>query len=341
MKNGLAAALVLSVLPSFLKQPIYRLMGMRIGRGVHIGFGAVLACRSVELADGAHIGAFCLLRCARLRMGARARIDRLVRIAVHTLSMGSQTTISSPNEIAGDQTDPRSVLTMGPASWILPYCFVNVDREIRLGRNVGVGGGSYLFTHGLWLSKLDGFPVSFGEITIGDDVWLPWGCFIMPGVTIGSGCVIGARSVVNKSLPPGVLAAGIPAKIIRDKAKADLTPDDRAAILADITRDYAARGGKEARIDDDGEQVTHRIGGEPILVLHEATTASDAASSPPGTLSVVFGELPAEQAISRPCWSLLDYRSSPIGVLPQAALGWFGHARKTGVRFYPIDEDPV
>lgn len=52
-------------------------------------------------------------------------------------------------------------------------------------------------------------------IVIGNNVWIGRGCFIGPGVCIGDGAVIGANSVVVKSIPSNVLAAGAPAKIIR------------------------------------------------------------------------------------------------------------------------------
>ncbi|MBQ8603546.1 MAG: sugar O-acetyltransferase [Oscillospiraceae bacterium] len=52
-------------------------------------------------------------------------------------------------------------------------------------------------------------------ITVGDNVWIGAGVHVMPGVTIGSGSVIGAGSVVTKDIPPGVVAAGNPCKVIR------------------------------------------------------------------------------------------------------------------------------
>ena len=50
---------------------------------------------------------------------------------------------------------------------------------------------------------------------IGDDVFIGIGAKIMPGVTIGNNCIIGANSVVTKAIPDYCIAAGIPAKIIK------------------------------------------------------------------------------------------------------------------------------
>ncbi|MBB4924222.1 sugar O-acetyltransferase [Kitasatospora kifunensis] len=53
-------------------------------------------------------------------------------------------------------------------------------------------------------------------VTIGDNVWLGGGVIVCPGVTIGENTVVGAGSVVTKDLPAGVLAAGNPARVIRE-----------------------------------------------------------------------------------------------------------------------------
>ncbi|UUY06275.1 hypothetical protein LRS13_06765 [Svornostia abyssi] len=52
-------------------------------------------------------------------------------------------------------------------------------------------------------------------ITIGDNVWLGGGVIVCPGVTIGNDSVIGAGSVVTRDIPPGVVAVGNPARVIR------------------------------------------------------------------------------------------------------------------------------
>ena len=53
------------------------------------------------------------------------------------------------------------------------------------------------------------------EVNIGKDVWIGANCVILGGVTIGDGAVIGAGSVVTKSIPKYAIAVGNPAKVIR------------------------------------------------------------------------------------------------------------------------------
>lgn len=55
-------------------------------------------------------------------------------------------------------------------------------------------------------------------IHIGNDVWIGGGVKVFPGVTIGSGSVIGAGSVVTRDIPPGVVAAGNPCRVLRPAA---------------------------------------------------------------------------------------------------------------------------
>lgn len=56
-----------------------------------------------------------------------------------------------------------------------------------------------------------------GDTVIGADVWIGMEAVIMPGVTIGPGAVIAARSVVTRDVPPFAVAAGNPARIVRTR----------------------------------------------------------------------------------------------------------------------------
>jgi acetyltransferase-like isoleucine patch superfamily enzyme len=58
-------------------------------------------------------------------------------------------------------------------------------------------------------------PLKHMPVTIEDEVWLGENVCVLPGVTIGKHSVIGANSVVTKSIPPYSVAVGSPAKVIK------------------------------------------------------------------------------------------------------------------------------
>jgi acetyltransferase-like isoleucine patch superfamily enzyme len=60
-------------------------------------------------------------------------------------------------------------------------------------------------------------PRREADVVIGRDVWLGARVIVLPGVTIGDGCVVGAGSVVTRSLPPNSIAVGAPARVVRQR----------------------------------------------------------------------------------------------------------------------------
>jgi maltose O-acetyltransferase len=57
---------------------------------------------------------------------------------------------------------------------------------------------------------------SASPIVVGDNVWLSAGVIVCPGVTIGEHTVVGAGAVVTRDLPAGVVAMGVPARVVRE-----------------------------------------------------------------------------------------------------------------------------
>jgi acetyltransferase-like isoleucine patch superfamily enzyme len=63
-------------------------------------------------------------------------------------------------------------------------------------------------------------------VFIGDDCWIGGNVSILPGVTIGNGCTIGAGSVVTKSIPAFSVAVGSPARVIKKVAEVEPVPKE-------------------------------------------------------------------------------------------------------------------
>lgn len=100
---------------------------------------------------------------------------------------------------------------------------IAVGRKVILGDNVRIAGRAFL-------AGYPGHPVDaadraagrpdtedqIGDIVIGRDAWLATNVTVVAGVTIGEGAIIAAGSVVTRDIPPYTLAAGAPARPIRD-----------------------------------------------------------------------------------------------------------------------------
>lgn len=101
--------------------------------------------------------------------------------------------------------------------------------EIRIGDDVQIGPGVQLLTptHPLEPGPRRGKWEAASPITIGDNVWLGGGVIVCPGVSIHSDTVVGAGSVVTRDIPSGVLAAGLPARVVRSLVDGEQTPPGR------------------------------------------------------------------------------------------------------------------
>lgn len=104
-------------------------------------------------------------------------------------------------------------LEMGPGSCIGPNVICYSVTLIALGANSLVSQGAHLCaaTHD---HRDPSFPLVVGSITIGDDAWVAAEAFIGPGVSISERAVVGARSVVMKDVPAGIVVGGNPARPI-------------------------------------------------------------------------------------------------------------------------------
>ena len=90
--------------------------------------------------------------------------------------------------------------------------------EIRFGKKVFVGPncGFYTAIHPFDVEKRnEGFEMA-KPIRIGNNVWIGADVSVLPGVTIGNNCIIGAKSLVSTDIPDNVLAFGNPCRVIRE-----------------------------------------------------------------------------------------------------------------------------
>lgn len=91
---------------------------------------------------------------------------------------------------------------------------VVIGDDVLIGANVVIADNDF---HPITVSgrQCGEINIETREVLIGGGVWIGADCYICKGVTIGENTVVGAKSVVTKSLPANCVAAGVPAKIIR------------------------------------------------------------------------------------------------------------------------------
>ncbi|MDR7278532.1 sugar O-acetyltransferase [Catenuloplanes atrovinosus] len=132
---------------------------------------------------------------------------------------------------------------VGERVWVEPPIRVAYGRHLHLGDDVYVNvnltvvddgevfvGDRVMFAPNVTITatghpvhpdlRHDGTQFS-ATVRIEDDVWIGAGATILPGVTIGRGSVIAAGAVVAGNVPPMVVAAGVPARVLRPITDAD------------------------------------------------------------------------------------------------------------------------
>jgi maltose O-acetyltransferase len=119
--------------------------------------------------------------------------------------------------------DYGSYITIGAGTFVNYDCVMLDVAPIRIGAACQIATRVQLVTP---THPIDPEPrraqwESAEPITIADNVWLGSGAIVCPGVTIGENTVVGAGAVVTRDLPAGVVAAGTPAKVLREIGEAD------------------------------------------------------------------------------------------------------------------------
>lgn len=117
-------------------------------------------------------------------------------------------------------------LIIGDNVQLHDYVHITASSKVIIGNDVLMASKIYISDtiHGSYTGDLNDSdpgmppgsrPLSFKEVVIGDRVWLGEFVSVLPGVAIGEGTIVGANSVVSKTLPPNVIAVGSPAKPIK------------------------------------------------------------------------------------------------------------------------------
>lgn len=127
-------------------------------------------------------------------------------------------------------------IKIGDKTFINHNVYLMDCAPIEIGDHVLIGPstGVYTATHAVdYKDRNNGFEKA-DPITIGDNIWIGGDVTVLGGVTIGSGSIIGAKSLVTRDIPPNVIAAGNPCKVVREITEEDKLSEAITAAYIDF-----------------------------------------------------------------------------------------------------------
>ncbi len=210
--------------PSLSKLDIFIIMGRKffcLLRGLYL---KIWLGKSTGLI---FLGRRCTIKhCRKIRVGKTLSIGDNVEInalSKNGVEMGNNVSIHRNTiiECTGVIRELGEGLIIGNNVGIAQNCFIQVRGFVVIGSNVMFGPGVSVFSENHGFERTDIFminqPTTRKGVKIEDDVWLGTRSVILDGVTIGQGSIVAAGAIVNTSVPPYSIVAGIPAKVIKSR----------------------------------------------------------------------------------------------------------------------------
>jgi acetyltransferase-like isoleucine patch superfamily enzyme len=193
------------VLGFFLRKALYPYFLGAMGRNVVIGKGVTIRHpKKIRLGDGVMVDDYAVL-------DAKGETNRGIVIGANVL-IGRNTALSCKD---GD-------LSIGDNANIAANCLIQSGKYVRIGNNVLMAAYVYIVGGGGHRCSRTDLPIIqqgqiVRDVTIDDNVWIGADVTIMDGVTVGRDAIIGAGAVVTRDVPEFAIAAGVPARVLRDR----------------------------------------------------------------------------------------------------------------------------
>jgi acetyltransferase-like isoleucine patch superfamily enzyme len=196
-----------------------------------------IIAESIEIGNNVSFGKNIAIRLKGVfSLGNYSRLGNNTEIYGNNVTFGEHLFHSAGLRIGGGgRQHPNADLHIGDRCTIHNN-FLNVCEPIIIGNDVGLSPETSILTHGYWLSVLEGYPASFKGVKIGNGVIVGYRSLIMMGVEIADYCVIGAQSVVAKSLTNKGIYAGSPAKFVKEIVS--LTMEEKIIKIEHIISEY-------------------------------------------------------------------------------------------------------
>jgi acetyltransferase-like isoleucine patch superfamily enzyme len=230
-------------------------MAFEIGKDCQIHPSAVINVVEGFIGNGAMINEGARIEGRKVEIGREAFLDRYATIG------------------GGSCFDPNAFLKAGDWLHMGVQSQINIARGVTVGHEFGCGIETKVFTHGAYTDAWNlGSPVQWEEVFIGNSVWLP-NAWVNPGVSIGDNVVVAARSLINHDIPAGCLAAGVPARVIKENYyPRQLIEPEKDALFEQISKQTWLRYCAEKGISLDSACPMERDGDLVVVRAEEGET---------------------------------------------------------------------
>ncbi len=159
-------------------------------------------------------------------LGAGCRIDATVTVMRFNQREGA---VQLSNEVSlyahtrlvlGDVlADPDVGIRIGARTIVNVGCYLSGEGGLEIGADVLIGPHVKLLSAGHAIDDGDAViarnRITRARIVVGDGAWIGAGAIVLEGVRIGRGAVVAAGALVRQDVPDGVVAAGMPARLLR------------------------------------------------------------------------------------------------------------------------------
>jgi acetyltransferase-like isoleucine patch superfamily enzyme len=156
----------------------------------------------------------------------------MLRVLKHRLQGDLKTAVNDGMKIG------KGISVMGNVDFGSEPYLITLEDNVRISFGVSFvthDGGTWAFRDKPEYADV----IKYGKIHVGERTFIGCNSTILPGVTIGKRCVIGAGSVVTKDVPDGTVVAGVPARVVMttqeyaQKCLQNMQPYDKDAYLRD------------------------------------------------------------------------------------------------------------
>lgn len=159
-------------------------------------------------------------------LGSGCRIDSSVSVMRFgrrdgVVCLGDEVSLYAQTRlVVGDvAADPCVRIRIGARTIVNVGCYLSGEGGLEIGEDVLIGPHAKLLSAGHAIDEGDDIiarnQITRSRIVVGDGAWIGAGAIVLEGVNIGRGAVVAAGALVRQDVPEGMIAAGMPAKLLR------------------------------------------------------------------------------------------------------------------------------